>query len=408
MRLDHLARARARSAALCLAFAAAGCGGDDSARVEVALEFPSDSAANRTATVHLWVVYPSERDPEVVPTCNMLVSDEITPYDLSLVVKFDDVVTYPIDDEEGLAASDVDGGTGFVYVEAVDFGGAAHLAGCAPVSLDGGTTEVSLVLRGPGTYDCGEGEVDNGDPCDDLDFCTLGEECRSGTCVNGVARDCSALDDECNSASCDSDVGCVVEPLPDLTSCDTGDFCVTSSVCMSGVCEGNERDCSEDVPQCFAGTCNEDIDSCGMIAISNADCTDSNACTANDTCDVGTCEGDPVPMEGMACNAGDPACVRNTECVSGTCPASSGTFVDADQDGDGPDTCTAVTAVCGGGGVNCQDCNDNNANEDPDAVEAVGSMNVDGDPMCTDGFDNDCDGLTDCNLGFEDPGCTCT
>ena len=235
MRQDHLARARAGAAiaALCLGFAAAGCGGDDSAKVEVTLEFPSESAANRTATVHLWVVMPNGRDAEVVPTCNMLVSEEITPYDLNLVVKYDGVVTYPIDEEAGLTATDVESGTGFVYVEAVDFGGGAHLAGCLEVSIDG-TTQATIVLRAPGTYDCSDPAVENGEFCDDGDFCTVGEECRDGTCVNGVDRDCSALEDACNSASCDSGIGCVVEPLPDLTSCSTGEYCVTSAVCMRG------------------------------------------------------------------------------------------------------------------------------------------------------------------------------
>lgn len=381
---------------MCLACAAAtGCGGDDEAKVVVALEFPSESAANRTATVHLWVVYPNGRDPEVVPTCNMLVSEEITPYDLNLAVKYDGVVTFPIDEEAGLTATDIESGTGFVYVEAVDFGGGAHLAGCAEVSLDGGTTEVSLALRAPGTYDCADAAVENGEFCDDGDFCTVGEECRDGSCVNGVDRDCSVLGDVCNTASCDSGVGCVVEPLPDLTSCSTGEYCVTSAVCMEGVCEGNERDCSGEVPECYAGVCDEDADACDAIPISDAECDDGIFCTGNDNCESGACVGSAVAMEGMACDFGNAACVRNTECTGGTCPASSGTFVDADQDGDGPEACAGITAVCGGGGANCQDCNDNQTNEDPDSLEGTGQLNKDGDPSCTDGFDNDCDGLTD-------------
>src|SRR5688500_9320330 len=116
--MDHLACARAHTAALCFGLAAAACGGDDPARVQVALEFPSQSAENRPATVPLCVVFPSGRDPGMVPTCNMLMAEEITPYALNLVVKFDDVVDFPIEDENGLAAPEVDAGTGFVYVEA--------------------------------------------------------------------------------------------------------------------------------------------------------------------------------------------------------------------------------------------------------------------------------------------------
>ncbi|HUS63788.1 MAG TPA: hypothetical protein VMZ28_04555, partial [Kofleriaceae bacterium] len=322
MRQDHLARARAGAAiaALCLGFAAAGCGGDDAAKVEVALEFPSESAANRTATLHLWVVMPNGRDPEVIPTCNMLVSEEITPYDLNLVVKYDGVVTFEGSDV-GLTASDVDTGASFVYVEAVDFGGGAHLAGCAEVSLDGGTTEVSLVLRAPGTYDCSDAAVENGEYCDDGDFCTVGEECRDGTCVNGVDRDCSALQDVCNTATCDSGIGCVVEPLPDLTSCSTGDYCVTSAVCMEGVCEGNERDCSDSVPECYAGVCNEDSNSCDQVPISEADCDDEDDCTGDDTCTTGVCDG--TPLTSGACDDEDP-CTVNTTCNGGGAGAGGG------------------------------------------------------------------------------------
>jgi len=310
----------------------------------------------------------------------MLVSEEITPYDLNLAVKYDGVVTYPLDEGTGLTATDVESGTGFVYVEAVDFGGGAHLAGCLEVSIDG-TTEATIVLRAPGTYDCSDPAVENGEFCDDGDFCTLGEECRDGTCVNGVDRDCSALQDACNTASCDSGIGCVVEPLPGLTSCSTGEYCVTSAVCMDGVCEGNERDCSDEVPECYAGVCDEDSNSCDAIPISEADCDDGNACTANDTCTVGSCEGETAPMDGMACNDGD-ACTQNTQCDTGAC--TGGAPTDNDMDGH-------ASMACGG-----TDCNDNEMLEDPDLVEATGTG-----VTCSDGLDNDCDGMEDA----ADPDC---
>jgi len=75
-------------------------------------------------------------------------------------------------------------------------------------------------------------------------------------------------------------------------------------------------------------------------------CDDGNLCTMNDTCSLGICTG-------------------------------------AGLDGDGDNY---VSDACPGG----DDCLDSNPSVNPGAQEGPP-----GDPTCTDGLDNDCDGLTD-------------
>lgn len=340
MTLDYLAHARARVASIILGLVVVSCGGDDSGTVTVTLDFPSPIIENQVSTVHVWVLTQNDvqTEGETPPGCNALVSEELLPYDVPFNLRFDDVLDYPPEGEDGLKLEDVPGGTSLVYVEAVDFGGGALLAGCAEAGIEG-STEVTIQLRSPGTYDCVDPAVANGEPCDDFDLCTLDEECRNGSCGFGVDRDCNALNDMCNSATCDSDAGCVVDPLPDGTPCASGDYCTTGEQCDAGECLGVDRDCSGSVPQCYEPICNENINSCGTIPVSDIPCDDADACTMNDTCSGGFCDSAPL-----------------------------------DEDGDGHSP-----ILCGG-----EDCDDAVPQEDPDIANEIG--------LCGDTFDNDCDG----------------
>ncbi|HLU66939.1 MAG TPA: hypothetical protein VKZ63_11725 [Kofleriaceae bacterium] len=350
-------------------FLGAACGGDDGGRVTVALEFPLASAEERTSTVHIWLLSGAE---EMSPGCTALMARDLTPYDVQFRRLADVVIPYPAAD--GLAVEDVPDGSGLVYVEAVDVLGNAHLAGCAPVEVSGGA-EVALSLRAPGTFDCADPLTENGDPCDDGDLCTVGEECRSGSCTGGTQRSCSQLADACNSARCEPGIGCVVEPLPDLTPCNDQQFCTTGEVCMSGQCVGAATDCSEGVPACFVGVCSEELGSCTQVPASGDPCDDGNECTVSDVCSSGVCA-PGTPLSTGACDDGD-ACTVNTTCGGGGVPGECGGGGLLDEDGDGH-----ASIACGG-----LDCNDNAPQEDPDNANEVG--------LCADGFDNDCDGLED-------------
>lgn len=390
LKQSSIVRGCGRAALLWFAVCAGtACGGDDGANVVVQLEFPHESAATRTNTVHLWVL--KTRD-EMSTGCTALMALDTDPYSLQFERLADQVFLYP--DEEA-ASKSVPNGDVVVYVEAVDLTGTAHLAGCAALPLDG-TTEVPLVLRAPGTYDCNDPLADNGDPCDDGDFCTVGETCGSGgSCSGGSERSCAHLSDACNSASCDPEVGCVSEQLPDLTSCTDPFFCTTDEVCMDGQCVGVEPDCETGVEQCYAGFCNESISSCDTIPISGETCDDGNECTGSDTCSTGNCAG--TPLTGSPCDDGDP-CTMDTECSSsGLCdPFNVAPATDMDMDGNSPEGCGTGTG---------DDCDDNDANADPDIQEITGQMNADGMDVCSDGIDNDCDGAIDETVDDADGGC---
>jgi hypothetical protein len=313
------------------------CGSDGTTRLELALDFPADSAAARTGTVHLWVL---RGKSEEAPNCNALVVEDVLPYDVAFDRPVDEVFDYPPVEGEALAASDIENGSYLVYVEAVDLLGVAQLAGCAAAELDGGTATVTVVLRQPGTNDCAEPTVENGDPCDDRDFCTVNDECRSGECVRGADRNCDLVADACNTGTCDPGIGCVAEPFPDATPCAGADVCEENATCEAGECQGVPKDCNEDLPECYAGTCNDLTGACESFPLSTGGCDDGDACTVDTSCSGGLCGG--------------------------------GTPLDADGDGNQP-------ISCGG-----DDCNDDAAEEDPDNVNEIG--------LCGDGFDNDCDG----------------
>jgi hypothetical protein len=347
-----------RGALVCLVLALVpACGGEDTTRVELALDFPTESAEARIGTVHLWVL---RAKVEEAPTCNALMIEDALPYDVAFERPFDNVFDYPPGEEGALAAPGIANGTYLIYVEAVDLVGQAQLAGCAIAELDGGTSSVALVLRQPGTNDCSDPTVENGDLCDDRDFCTVNDECRNGECVRGQDRNCDLVADSCNSASCDPGIGCVADPFPDATPCTTGDVCEENSTCASGRCEGVPKDCS-DVPECYVGACDNVSGLCEQIPQSGITCDDGDACTMASMCSLGSCGGG-VPL-------------------------------DADGDGHGPES-------CGG-----NDCNDDAPEENPDNTDEIG--------LCGDGFDNDCDGCegtagNDSDCGGTETGPDCT
>jgi hypothetical protein len=131
------------------------------------------------------------------------------------------------------------------------------------------------------------------------------------------------------------------------------------AICMDGVdndCDGlidiNDNQCRE----CSQPT----------------DCDDGNPCT-DDDCTGFVCS---YTYNTLPCDDGDP-CTTNDTCSAGGC--MSGPLLDGDTDGYVSDACPTG-----------DDCLDSNPNVNPGATEGPA-----GDGTCTDGLDNDCDGLTD-------------
>lgn len=144
-----------------------------------------------------------------------------------------------------------------------------------------------------------------------------------------------------------------------------------------GVDEGPAGDptCTDGVDNDCDGDMDTQDEECLTCEVPE-DCDDGNPCTDQDCVNfrcIFTDNTDP-------CDDGD-VCTMDDACVGGIC---MGEPLDADGD-------NHVSDACGGG-----DCDDGDASINPGMTEGPY-----GDPVCSDGADNDCDGQTDA----ADPGC---
>ena len=216
-----------------------------------------------------------------------------------------------------------------------------------------------------------------GDPCDSTDADLCNDDvygCDANDVV--VCNDMPGCDDgnPCTDDSCGPTLDCVFVNKPDSTPCDDGNPCTENAVCLSGKCE-----CANYVPD---GTLCDDSDACTPIdECQHGSCVglDPVVCTPLDQChDTGTCDpssgicSNPNSPNGTQCDDGE-FCTVNDVCTTGNCAGVP--FKDSDGDGQEDE-------VCGG-----DDCDDG----DPSVY-----LNA---PEACDGKDNDCDALTDEDLG---------
>src|SRR6266404_4647592 len=158
-----------------------------------------------------------------------------------------------------------------------------------------------------------------------IDVCSYPSSSPSSSpseCVKAVLctsdSDCSALTDACNTGTCASDgltKRCVATPKTNGTRCDDGDACTAEDTCQSGTCTpGTATQCTA-LDQCHvAGICDSETGLCSNPARSNGTtCDDGDACTTGDTCQNGSCGG-----TGVTCTASD-------QChVAGICDSETG------------------------------------------------------------------------------------
>ncbi len=262
--------------------------------------------------------------------------------------------------------------------------------------------------------------------CDDGSACSMDDTCVDGACVGGDAPDCDDLDactvDACdpltgcvnNEASCDDGSACTTDSCDPATGCvnedvicDDGDACTTDSCdpatgCVSTPIPGCAAPCVDDAdcavyedPQLPAnllwgcdstshcGTCEDDGDGvCGEVELNCSDnydgdadgfidCADPN-CFLDPACFVPECLEDADCGAGFICEVG--ICIVEP-CV----PVCDG--LECGSDG------------CGGSCGNCEEGFICNAGF---VCEAVPAPQPEGAGDCSDGVDNDEDGLTDC------------
>jgi fibronectin type 3 domain-containing protein len=147
-------------------------------------------------------------------------------------------------------------------------------------------------------------------------------------------------------------------------SCDDGVACTRDDRCVGGVCQGTSYSC-DDNNVCTTDSCDG---SGGCIFTASAgSCSDGNACTVGDSCSSGACSG-----KSYGCDDGNP-------CTVDTC------------DGLGGCTFTPRAAAC----------DDGNACTTNDSCIAGACQGTTPAEVCGNGVDDDCDGLID----GADPAC---
>jgi len=163
--------------------------------------------------------------------------------------------------------------------ETIAFALCALSVGCASSGGgDGDRRDGSIAGDGGPIDGGGDGCANEGDPCDaDGDGCTQ-DICRDGECVAGDPVSCddglSCTADECVSTDA---LGFRCEQSPGAGSC------VADGVCRS---EGDVD------PEQSCRVCDPTQSATGWSTLEGA-CDDDDACTVNDSCRSGTCEGDP-------------------------------------------------------------------------------------------------------------------
>ena len=239
--------------------------------------------------------------------------------------------------------------------------------------------------------------------CDDSDPCTF-DSCVDNSCQN-EPKDCTVTD-QCSVGFCDQASGeCLTAPVScdDSNAC-TDDFCDPQTGCSSvPFCEGTTDscgcaacvDCSAsdrwyDVGGTYA--CCDGASACATcqdqefrtFTCSGTECSytvtgtrtlkeDCTSCGDGDTCDNGVCVG-AAPPDGTPCDDSD-ACTQNEVYLGGVCQGGQPVSCD-DSNFCTDDFCDSATG-----------CYSLPTSDPPEDYEI----------SCSDGLDNDCDGLVDCN-----------
>ncbi len=251
----------------------------------------------------------------------------------------------------------------------------------------------------PGTGVCSNPAAPDGTACSDGNACTQTDSCQMGTCTGSNPVVCTPSD-QCHVAGvCDPGTGMCSDPLaPNGTACDDGNACTQTDSCLVGLCVGANPVVCTASDQCHvAGVCDPGTGVCSNPAAPNGTpCTDGNACTQTDSCQMGMCTGsnpvvctasdqchvagvcdrgsglcsNPAAPDGTACTDGN-ACTQTDTCQAGSCTGAN------------PVICTAsdqchVAGVCHPGTGMCSNpaapdgtvCTDGNACTQTDSCQA--------------------------------------
>ncbi|MFQ5514510.1 MAG: hypothetical protein ACE5FG_08715, partial [Myxococcota bacterium] len=228
------------------------------------------------------------------------------------------------------------------------------------------------------------GPAADGTPCEGDFFCTVGDTCSAGVCVQGgTPTDCSGATTACTIGVCNETADtCDAVPVADGTSCEDGSLCTTADVCQTGTCVGGPPPNCNDGNSCTNDSCNPAIGCLNNPVTDGTVCSDDSVCTTGDSCTAGVCTGTPVACDdGLFCNGAE-TCDPVLGCQAGTPPVV--------DDGVA--------------------CTIDGCDEATDTVQ-----NVPDDTLCSDGLfcngNEFCDPLLDCQAGTPptiDDGVGCT
>ena len=130
--------------------------------------------------------------------------------------------------------------------------------------------------------------------CDDGDACTQTDVCVAGACTGTNPVVCSPLD-QCHDAGvCDPGTGLCSDPArPDESPCNDGDACTQTDTCIAGVCSGANPIVCVALDACHdAGICDPGTGICSdPPKPDDTPCSDGDLCTQTDTCQLGVCTG---------------------------------------------------------------------------------------------------------------------
>ena len=308
--------------------------------------------------------------------------------------------------------------------------------GCVGVAkaCDGGVCTLAFCNAVSGACDSTPA---TGKPCDDATACTQGDACGPTGFCSGIVITC-ADNNQCNTASCDAKIGCVIA-AESGKGCDDGNPCTGADLCQQGVCAGLATVCDDGNP-CTSDKCDAKLGDCVQLALPPATaCDDGNACTVSDICGGGTCtgglkacsDGNPCTTDGcsngacqftgvgdgLGCDDGDPCTVgeicNQGKCFQGKAKCDDGNTCTLDAcsgDGsctNGPDPQSAACGAlgnCTGSGA-CEGavckltgvCDDGNACTADSCDKTKGCLHVAQAGVCTDGIV--CTGQDSCSDG---------
>ncbi len=223
----------------------------------------------------------------------------------------------------------------------------------------------------PATGQCSLVPHHEGFSCDDLDACTLGDQCIGGKCVPGKPLACND-GNLCTMDSCDPGAGCkfdsAVGPCDDGNECTTGDSCAGGECAFTGFLDCDDGNaCTDD--SCVPGQ------GC-LHKLNQAACDDGDLCTTGDHCHLGGCIGSGA----LTCTDGNP-------CTDDSCkPLTGCAFTPNQAVCDDGNSCTFGDHCSKGWCVPASmlSCDDANGCTDDSCEPSSGCSNVANAAACDD------------------------